>query len=78
MAAATAGVDPMLPDLFRIRRVRPETHDTFTFELAPVQSGKRFSFLPGQFNIGIATHEGGMDDHSLNAVGFCPIKKRRT
>lgn len=51
MTAAATGVDPMLPNLFRIRRVRPETHDTFTFELAPVQSGRRFSFQPGQFNM---------------------------
>jgi len=51
MTTAAMGVDPMLPDLFRIRRVRPETHDTFTFELAPVQSGRRFSFQPGQFNM---------------------------
>jgi NAD(P)H-flavin reductase len=46
-----SAADPMLPDLFRIRRVRPETNDTFTLELGPVQSGKKFSFLPGQFNM---------------------------
>jgi NAD(P)H-flavin reductase len=43
--------DPMAPELFRIRRIRKETHDTFTFELSPAQSGLGFSFLPGQFNM---------------------------
>lgn len=82
MTAAAAGVDPMLPDLFRIRRVRPETHDTYTFELAPVQSGRRFSFKPGQFNMlyvfGVGEvpvsisgdpTSGGLLVHTVRAIG---------
>jgi NAD(P)H-flavin reductase len=43
--------DPMLPLPFRIQRVRQETDDTFTLELAPADSGDGFSFAPGQFNM---------------------------
>lgn len=40
--------DPMIPRAFRIERVRQDTHDTFTMDLA---DGTNFSFLPGQFNM---------------------------
>ncbi|HEX4074174.1 MAG TPA: FAD/NAD(P)-binding protein, partial [Candidatus Acidoferrales bacterium] len=43
-----AAIDPMVPRLFRIERVRQDTHDTFTMYLAP-DGG--FSFAPGQFNM---------------------------
>ncbi|HME31127.1 MAG TPA: FAD/NAD(P)-binding protein [Terriglobales bacterium] len=43
--------DPMLPMSYRIQRVRQETDDTFTLELLPEDSGERFSFAPGQFNM---------------------------
>jgi len=43
-------VDPMLPTLHRVNRVRTETHDTFTLEISP--NGKSgFGFAPGQFNM---------------------------
>ncbi len=41
--------DPMVPDLFRVQKVRKETLDTFTLELSPKQ--KKFRFEPGQFNM---------------------------
>ncbi len=41
--------DPMVPDLFRIQKVRKETYDTFTLELS--QKRKKFRFEPGQFNM---------------------------
>jgi len=54
-AAAPAGVvserDPMLPAPWRIVSSRPETHDTFTLTLEPVQADRPFAFEPGQFNM---------------------------
>jgi NAD(P)H-flavin reductase len=44
-------VDPMQPDLFRIRRVVKETSDSFTLELMPVEAYYVHSFEPGQFNM---------------------------
>lgn len=49
-AAAAGGVEPMLPRLFAVRRVRPETCDTFTLELEP-EEGEPLRFAPGQFNM---------------------------
>lgn len=44
-------VDPMLPQPYRVRRVRKETHDTFTIELEPEGTGPARVFSPGQFNM---------------------------
>lgn len=46
-----AASDPMVPEPFRIERLKRETEDTFTLELVPVQETSRVSFLPGQFNM---------------------------
>jgi NAD(P)H-flavin reductase len=44
--------DPMVPQPYRIRSVRRETGDTFTFALVPVDTRMRMtSFRPGQFNM---------------------------
>ncbi len=43
--------DPMRPQLFRVRRRRNETADTFTLELEPTNSSQAPSFSPGQFNM---------------------------
>lgn len=43
--------DPMVPRPYRIRRVRRETHDTFTFDLVAVDERTRLCFRPGQFNM---------------------------
>jgi NAD(P)H-flavin reductase len=43
--------DPMVPELFRIGRVKSETEDTFTLELQPVAETTKIAFLPGQFNM---------------------------
>lgn len=40
----------MLPRLFEVRRVRPETYDTVTLELEP-EDGEPYRFAPGQFNM---------------------------
>ena len=40
----------MLPRLFQIGRAVKETHDTFTFELKPLDGGECI-FKPGQFNM---------------------------
>ncbi|MEK6570695.1 MAG: Ni/Fe hydrogenase subunit gamma, partial [Bacteroidota bacterium] len=47
----SVAADPMLPVLFRTRRVRNETHDTFTLELEPTNGTAGFSFKAGQFNM---------------------------
>lgn len=44
-------VEPMLPDPWRIGKVRKETADTFSLELAPVGEARPFVFSPGQFNM---------------------------
>jgi NAD(P)H-flavin reductase len=41
----------MIPRPFRIRRVRKETADTFTLDLAPADGPGTLSFAPGQFNM---------------------------
>jgi NAD(P)H-flavin reductase len=43
--------DPMIPELFRIERLKRETEDTFTLELVPVDETIKISYLPGQFNM---------------------------
>jgi len=49
--AARTGADPMVPEIYCIQRLRHETDDTFTIELATVNGNGGFSFLPGQFNM---------------------------
>lgn len=44
-------VDPMLPIQYRIKSKTLENHDTFTFELLPLDPEGNFRFLPGQFNM---------------------------
>jgi NAD(P)H-flavin reductase len=44
-------VDPMLPEVYRVRQTWQETHDTFTLELAPEHTGRALAFQPGQFNM---------------------------
>ena len=44
-------IDPMLPALWRVRRARRDTRDTFTLDLEPANAGEGFQFLPGQFNM---------------------------
>jgi NAD(P)H-flavin reductase len=43
--------DPMVPAPYRIERVKRETHDTFTLDLAPAGGAVVQSFRPGQFNM---------------------------
>jgi NAD(P)H-flavin reductase len=43
--------DPLYPFLFRVRKIRYDTYDTFTLDLAPAKGGEEFAFLPGQFNM---------------------------
>jgi NAD(P)H-flavin reductase len=52
-AGTGAGVrtDVMRPEPYRIRRVRRDTHDTFTVELRPDGGGERLAYRPGQFNM---------------------------
>ena len=43
--------DPMVPEVYRIRRVHHEILDTFTLELEPENGGEIPSFAIGQFNM---------------------------
>jgi NAD(P)H-flavin reductase len=43
--------NPMVPRPFRVRRVRKETYDTFTFELESANGAEAYPFAPGQFNM---------------------------
>jgi NAD(P)H-flavin reductase len=43
--------DPMLPQRYRIQRVRREIPDTFTLELEPEEDGDVPEFATGQFNM---------------------------
>lgn len=46
--AAVDHADPMLPEPYRMRRVRRETSDTYTLELEPAHGGEALRFAPGQ------------------------------
>lgn len=43
--------NPMLPTTYLVQRVRKETNDTFTLELASTTGVEEFPFQPGQFNM---------------------------
>jgi NAD(P)H-flavin reductase len=43
--------DPMVPEAYRIRKVRRETSDTFTIDLARRDGDRAFHFSAGQFNM---------------------------
>ncbi len=43
--------NPMLPNPYRVQRVRRETQDTFTLELEPANGQGDFHFAAGQFNM---------------------------
>lgn len=43
--------DPMLPDVFRVRRVWGEIPDTHTLELSPEDGHEAAPFVAGQFNM---------------------------
>ncbi len=44
-------LDPMLPQVYRVQRVRREIPDTFTMELEPVHGSAIPPFATGQFNM---------------------------
>lgn len=41
----------MVPDQYRVTRVRRETADSFTLAMEPIESGKELRFAAGQFNM---------------------------
>jgi NAD(P)H-flavin reductase len=43
--------DPLHPYLYRVKKIRHDTYDTFTIDLAPASGGTEFTFRPGQFNM---------------------------
>jgi len=51
VASPADAADAMQPQLYRIKRFRSETHDTFTVELRPEGGAAPRPWLPGQFNM---------------------------
>ena len=45
-----AALDPLIPQLYHVRRVRRELRDVVTLDLVPIE-GTRPPFQPGQFNM---------------------------
>src|SRR5712692_6704996 len=43
--------DPMLPQIYRVQRVRREIPDTFTLEMEPADGSSIPPFASGQFNM---------------------------
>src|SRR5512142_803705 len=50
--------NPMQPEIFQVQRVRRETADTFTLDLARPGGPAPFAFAPGQFNMLYAFGQG--------------------
>jgi NAD(P)H-flavin reductase len=76
------GINPMIPQPFRVRRRLQENADTFTLEIEPAGTVHPFAFSPGQFNmlyvfgvgevpISICGHSAGRQTiaHTTRAVG---------
>jgi len=68
----------MLPAPYSIQRVRQETDDTFTLELLPEDSGREFSFAPGQFNMLYVFGVGEVPISISSAPGDLPLIKHTT
>jgi|SRR5579884_2578175 len=58
--------NPMLPELFRVRRLISETADTATFVLDPADGGEGEAFRPGQFNM---IYVFGMGESAISISG---------
>ncbi|MEW5702588.1 MAG: FAD/NAD(P)-binding protein [Candidatus Zixiibacteriota bacterium] len=50
-AVRVSGTDPMRPEIYTVRRVHRESHDTFTLTLVRRDGGGGMRFAPGQFNM---------------------------
>ncbi len=50
-SALPEAADPLHPYLYRLKKIRHETYDTFTIELAPASGEPTIAFKPGQFNM---------------------------
>jgi NAD(P)H-flavin reductase len=77
-AAASASLDPMVPQPFRIQRVKSETDDTFTLEVAPLNHGNGFSFQPGQFNMLYVFGVGEVPISISSDPGTLPVLRHTT
>jgi len=44
-------VSPLVPEPFKVKRIRKETRDTFTIDLESRNGSGKFNFEPGQFNM---------------------------
>ncbi|MDR3440894.1 FAD/NAD(P)-binding protein [Telmatospirillum sp.] len=65
-------VDPMIPRLFRIVKVKKEVRGVFTWHLVPVDGGD-FSYRPGQFNMLYAF---GAGEVAISISGDCRDKDK--
>jgi NAD(P)H-flavin reductase len=63
----TASIDPFMPLLYRVDRVRRELSDTVTLEITPSQ-GTRPNYAPGQFNM---LYVFGVGEVAISISGDC-------
>jgi NAD(P)H-flavin reductase len=64
----------MIPRPHRIRHIRRETKDTFTFDLVPVDNAPPMAFTPGQFNM---IYVAGVGEVPISISGD-PLEPRAT
>ncbi len=64
---AAARVDPFVPQIYRVDRVRRELSDTVTLQIAPSQ-GSRPAYAPGQFNM---LYVFGVGEVAISISGDC-------
>ncbi|MGE5159554.1 MAG: FAD/NAD(P)-binding protein [Gemmatimonas sp.] len=64
-------VDPFVPQLYRVDRVRRELSDTVTLEIMPSQ-GSCPSYVPGQFNMLYAF---GVGEVAISISGDCTLSR---
>jgi NAD(P)H-flavin reductase len=63
----------MVPDIYRVRQNRRETHDIFTLELEPISGVEPLTFAPGQFNMLYAF---GVGESAISISGDPTVKNK--
>ena len=56
----------MVPDIYRVKRLRKNTHDTFTIDLVNEETNAGMTFMPGQFNM---LHVPGVGEVAISISG---------
>jgi NAD(P)H-flavin reductase len=66
------GINPMIPQPFRVRRRLQENADTFTLEIEPAGMVHPFAFSPGQFNM---LYVFGVGEMPISICGHSPHRQ---